>query len=433
MSTSVVASHTVDVSGAPIAALELPKQVIAALVARFPGAEATSSVISNEDGATKCDVTTVAEDTPIIQTRSTPSSDRSVQVVALDTETDPEPGHFEISPSTLPPAVLVAMRGTFPGADLADAEFSIQDGQSEYATTALVHGESIDVTLTPDGTITETDYARQAVELPQSVLDWVKQNYPDSEISHAGQIVTSNGTSYDVVLASANHQKIEATLRLMSQSTPTAAKGVIEASNAVALDETSPPSSDAYVDDAYDKIESSEGLASIAQDGPSSESRTANLPDFAVAQAPSTPEGHPRGTASTVDLPPSGDSTRAGAPATLVASINMPVWLPQIVGLLNNVLPIDFAAIEQRTQAIVQQIDGMVDNVVNEAASNHLILRFATVTGLIVGTQLIVHHARKSRVRPAVVFSAAHSNWSWVLGSTTTHRNSACTGDRYER
>src|SRR5687768_3034578 len=96
----------------------------------------------------------------------------------FEQDEEEEEGETEILESDLPAPVLAAFQAAFSSATISTVEREEEDGEVEYGITATKdNGRTIDVTLTPDGEIleTETFFKDPATELPQSVSDKVRE------------------------------------------------------------------------------------------------------------------------------------------------------------------------------------------------------------------------------------------------------------------
>ena len=145
---------------------------------------------------------------------TTQEFDGAVEVVELTVATEDDDGKVEVAPSKLPREIVAALDARLPGAKLINAERGTDEGFLVYDVSAEWSGRLVGVTLMPDGSIIEMEQAVAAGELPQPVLDWVRQNFPGAAIDEA-IVVTSAGTeSYDVRIATGDQQQFEATLRL---------------------------------------------------------------------------------------------------------------------------------------------------------------------------------------------------------------------------
>jgi hypothetical protein len=382
----------------------------------------------------------------------------AVEVVELEVATEADDGaDVEIAPSNLPTAIVDALDARFPGAEVVEAEFSIEDGAPEYDVTAEWGDRLFGLTMTADGSIIEMEQALTTDELPQSVRDWVRENYPGAVIGEAGVVNEAGVESYELLIATPGQQTFEATLRVPG------------AAPRLSLESTDQVGS--RFDSALPTVNATFGLSdsrtasdTVARETPL-ESGTPGDPDTddtakqAVAtyalsyeQFQSQPEVAARtdeqtaqpgldnssvgdasqeanDTIATVASNIADQSTRATPVAeamralvAAVASATPTAWFPQVAGVLSDVLPIDLAAVERGLQQLLDEIDSLAEKVTGDTVATSSALRVAIVAGLITGAELIMIDSRKPKRELVLESNAANSSWSWVLGATTPKR-----------
>ena len=93
-------------------------------------------------------------------------------------------------------------------------------------------------------------------------------------------------------------------------------------------------------------------------------------------------------------------------------------WLPEVSGLLSDVLAMDVASIERGFGDILDKVESLAEQAVGDTAASSVASRLA-VAGVLIAGVLFLRDARKSRGVPVRGYSAANSSWSWVLGAST--------------
>ena len=100
------------------------------------------------------------------------------------------------------------------------------------------------------------------------------------------------------------------------------------------------------------------------------------------------------------------------------------IWLPQVAGVLDDVLPIDLARVEQRINALLEELEALSARMLGDTSLGTAAVRLAAVGAFIAGVQLVLLRLRIPRGGPVLVFNQKNSSWSWIFGSTTFERRS---------
>jgi uncharacterized membrane protein YkoI len=324
---------------------------------------------------------------PAASTASVTPRSHVVEVLEIESADDDEDDDdVEVSLAQLPREVLAALQTRFPGAKLVEAEFSVEDGDPEFEVAARFDDRLFDVALTPGGTIIEVEEVITSRELPQAVLDWVRQRFPGAEIDEAAIMRQDGVTSYEVVIAVEGGQEVEAVLLVQEVQTPTAA---------------SPPGEDSADAAATQSLRLVSDVAELA--APDAESAAPREPSPRQTHAPRVNrETSPAAAAGQVDAVNTADPTGATASDETIELVGtLPIlvlseppagWLPEIAGVLGDVIVIDTAALEQALQEVVHQIDSLAAAtvaIVGDAGAGRAAFQFAAVVALIVGAHLL--------------------------------------------
>lgn len=114
----------------------------------------------------------------------------------------------------VPKAVLNAVRTRFPNAKVVKAGKENEDGKTVYEVAIKDKNQSIDVTVTLDGKITEMEKTIAATALPAAVTTALDKKYPKATLQKTEEVVkVANGKEklayYEVVLVTAQKKKLE--------------------------------------------------------------------------------------------------------------------------------------------------------------------------------------------------------------------------------
>jgi hypothetical protein len=350
----------------------------------------------------------------------------NVEVVELELgDEDESDGDVDVSRSKLTRAVLDAFNTNFPDAKWIASEYGIDDGAGEYDITAEFQGHVIDVTLTPAGEIIETEQAITSDELPKEVLDWVRERFGTAEIDEASVMFEGGELGYEVLVESPGGEEFEATLRVPGAELPEGFPIVdgAEAPPAESPTLAVPPSvvngagsdikpvnaDQAAVEPAVltDSAPVDAGAQTAAVDAEAAPPTNADEPvaDTAVTAAETVVR-----LVRIADAAASMQALASGAPAA--------EWLPALAGLLEDVLPVDVLAVERGLNEVLREVESLAADLGGEASTvRNGVSPLALAFGLIAVTQLYLLNSRRNRGGPMVVFNAATSSWSWVLGA----------------
>ena len=116
--------------------------------------------------------------------------------------------------STVPQAVLEAVRTRFKNARLTGADKEIRDGSAVYEIAIKHAGRGIDVTLTPAGAILLIKKEIVAKDLPEPVTRALEAAYPGATYKELEEVVTVDGTReqlahYEVSLVTEQRRTVE--------------------------------------------------------------------------------------------------------------------------------------------------------------------------------------------------------------------------------
>src|SRR6266480_1118590 len=114
----------------------------------------------------------------------------------------------------LPKAVTEAVKKRFPKGEMTEAAKESENGKTVYEVTVKDGGTKIDVTLTPDGTITMLEKEVAAKDLPKEVTEAVEKKYPKATYKLAEEVIkVEDGKEklsyYEVVVVTADKKTLE--------------------------------------------------------------------------------------------------------------------------------------------------------------------------------------------------------------------------------
>ena len=447
---------------------DLPEAAVDAFQTRFPGAQIIEAEIadSTSDGRTY-DITgelngrevelvfpfrvepAIESDPPppqnTIETPTTPDSAAlappaaaipvadPVEVVEVEAADEGDEVEVEIAPARLPAHILLALAKRFPGAELIEAEFSTSEDESEYGVTAEFNDEVIDVSLTPQGQITEIEQSVTSGDLPEAVLAWIRGQFPDAVIDEAAVVDEAGEVSYEVEFTPAGQAPLEATLRVPGVEPP------VVAPETPVDDVVTGPLIPIAADDEQAQAASEASAASRSQDVGAAEVALAAdapgaSPQRTTEPAAASPDS-PAAAKPRADDPSRVAGSEASLPAPLrraavlaealqaAAAATNAQWLPELIAML----PIDAGLAEQNIRAILAELDALAGRLADAAPKGDGVgLRLAVALAVLAGVEFFLLESRKTRGGPAVVFNGAASTWSWLVrpATTQTHHRS---------
>jgi hypothetical protein len=114
----------------------------------------------------------------------------------------------------LPKAVTNAVKAKYPKAKLVSAEKETEGGKTVYEVSIKEKGQNIEVTLTPEGTITEIEKQIAEKDLPKDVVAALQAKYPKATYKMIEEVfkVTDGKEKleyYEVLLETKDKKKFE--------------------------------------------------------------------------------------------------------------------------------------------------------------------------------------------------------------------------------
>ena len=114
----------------------------------------------------------------------------------------------------LPDKVTAAVKAKFPDAELLGASTEKENGELVYEVSLKYKGHHYDVTLKPDGTITDIEKTIAAKDLPKAVAKALEDKYPKATYKIVEEIFKVEKKEeklayYEVLLVTAEKQALE--------------------------------------------------------------------------------------------------------------------------------------------------------------------------------------------------------------------------------
>jgi len=121
-------------------------------------------------------------------------------------------GEEKVPLDKLPRAVVDAVKKRFPDAELVSAEKEKDEGKTVYEVAIKNKGQSIEVTLTPEGVITEIEKQIEAKNLPAAVSKALEDKYPKATYKMIEEVIkVKDGKEkleyYEVLLTTTDKKK----------------------------------------------------------------------------------------------------------------------------------------------------------------------------------------------------------------------------------
>lgn len=114
----------------------------------------------------------------------------------------------------LPKPVVDAVKRRFPSAEMKSAEKENESGKTVYEVVITFKGQTIEVTATAGGTITEIEKQVDAKRLPEVVVQALDAKYPKAQIKKVEEVFKVKDARekleyYEVLLVTAGKKTLE--------------------------------------------------------------------------------------------------------------------------------------------------------------------------------------------------------------------------------
>lgn len=118
----------------------------------------------------------------------------------------------KVSLDKVPKAVLKAVKAKFKGAELVGAQTEKDNGKLVYEIVIKDKGQTVDVSVTPDGKIVSYERTLAVKDLPKRVTAAVNRKYPKAKVRRAEELHENDKTSFEVLIVTADKKQIEVVL-----------------------------------------------------------------------------------------------------------------------------------------------------------------------------------------------------------------------------
>jgi uncharacterized membrane protein YkoI len=354
-----------DSSTARVIAIEkLPHQIVAAVLARFPGAGLLSAEVDTADGLAIFDVTAQFGGARLD--------------ITLSNDGDVIEMEQPLAAADLPQLVRDWVGNHFPGASIQEAALVVADGALRYEVMiAKSTPESFDAAIALPAT--DSGSVHPSSSLADPLVESLARANASGHTTGADAFASEAGET----VATAQ----EVRLKVASVPDTAIAKG-------------------RHPSAAQDPLDP--GLGAI--EGPTSDdSRDTN----SIARASGK---HLRTTSSHTASPSSG----LGTVISMIADVVPVTWLPQLAQPLDDVFPIGIAAIEQGLQEFLDEVESLAQSLAPGRDANRVTSRLWIAAATLLGAERVISELKKTNRSPVLVSAAGKSTWTWVLNLSGT-------------
>jgi uncharacterized membrane protein YkoI len=158
-----------------------------------------------------------ADDTAYELTLQLANGKTTEVTVEVSVEIEESAGDEKVPLSELPKVVLEAVKTRYPNAELKEASKETDEEEATYELTLNNAGRAMTVSLDAEGEIEEVETEITDSELPAAVREGVAKKYPGSTIKKSEEVVSFEDgkpteTEYELSIATADGKTIEVTV-----------------------------------------------------------------------------------------------------------------------------------------------------------------------------------------------------------------------------
>jgi len=196
-----------------IDAKDLPKPVTKTLEEKYPKAtikmvEEVYTIKDKKETMEYYEIAVVGADKKSVEVLIAPDG-KIVQPAAK-----PAGGAEKIAPDKLPKAVLDAIKGRFPDAEITSAEKEIEDGKVVYDIELKSKGKKYEMDIEEKGTVLQIEKEVAVKDLPEAVTKAIEARYPKSKIKEVMEVndvkdKKETPAHYEVVIETADKKEKE--------------------------------------------------------------------------------------------------------------------------------------------------------------------------------------------------------------------------------
>lgn len=199
---------------------DLPKVVVKTLEEKYPKAtykmvEEVYKVKDKKETLESYEVAVVTADKKQYEVYVAPDG----KLLKATEEKAAPPAAEKIAPDKLPKAVMDAIKGRFPDAQITSAEKETEDGKVVYDIELKSQGKKYEMDIQENGTIVEIEKEVAAKNLPEAVKKALEAKYPKATIKEIMEVNKVKGKTetpdhYEVVLVTAEKKEVEVEVSL---------------------------------------------------------------------------------------------------------------------------------------------------------------------------------------------------------------------------
>jgi uncharacterized membrane protein YkoI len=129
----------------------------------------------------------------------------------------------KIQPDKLPKAIMDAIMGRFPKAEITSAEKEKEDGKVVYDIALKHEGRKYEMDIQEDGTIIEIEKEIAMKDVPKAISDAIEAKYPKSTVKEVMEVNKVKGKEetpihYEVEIKTADGKEFEVIVSLDGKS-----------------------------------------------------------------------------------------------------------------------------------------------------------------------------------------------------------------------
>jgi uncharacterized membrane protein YkoI len=191
-----------------IAAKDLPAAVTKGLDQKYPKATIELAEEITVDNKLKYEVIIVTAEKKKFEVVLEPSG-KIVKEEAKDEKEKPEAAEEKIPLDKLPKVVLDAVKAKFPGAELQSATKEDEDGTLVYEVALKHKGADIEVILSLEGKIQVIEKTITVKDLPAAVSKALAEKYPKATVKKTEELTKDDKLSYEIIIETADKKTLE--------------------------------------------------------------------------------------------------------------------------------------------------------------------------------------------------------------------------------
>ena len=108
----------------------------------------------------------------------------------------------EISKKSVPKAVISAFEKSYPRARVKGYSTEVEEGKTLFEVESYRGSMSLDVSYLSDGTVVEIEEGITSKDLPQTVKETIKSNYPRGRVLKVERKTSGNAVTYEMKIVS---------------------------------------------------------------------------------------------------------------------------------------------------------------------------------------------------------------------------------------